>query len=92
MIAETSMDFIAPTAPDVAQRYMPENTESFTEGILYVIKTAFSELQPELADSVKICISLIAVVLIINILQSFAKHTYGVIQLTGCVLIGILLL
>ena len=92
MIAETSMDFLAPTAPEIAQRYMPENTESFTEGMLYVVKTAFSELQPELADSVKICISLIAVVLIINILQSFAKHNYGVIQLTGCVLIGIFLL
>ena len=92
MIAETSMDFLAPTAPEIAQRYMPENTESFTEGMLYVVKTAFSELQPELADSVKICISLIAVVLIINILQSFAKRNYGVIQLTGCVLIGIFLL
>ena len=92
MIAETSMDFLVPTAPEIAQRYMPENTESFTEGMLYVVKTAFSELQPELADSVKICISLIAVVLIINILQSFAKHNYGVIQLTACVLIGIFLL
>ena len=86
------MDFVAPTVPEFAQRYMPNNTESFVEGILYVFKSAILELRPEFAESIKICVSIIAIVLIINILQSFSQKNNGIIQLTGCVLMGLFLL
>lgn len=86
------MNFIAPTAPEIAERYMPEHTESFTEGLIYVLKTAIEELQPEFAESLKICVSIVAVVLLINVLQLFTQKNNRIIPLAGCLLIGLFLL
>lgn len=87
-----AMEFTAPEAPESAQEYMPEDTESFAEGLWYVIKSAIAKLQPSIAEAAGICLALIAVVLLISLLQSFSDSTKRVTQLAGTLGISILLI
>ena len=87
----SAMDFSAPSAPDGAQEYMPENTDSFAQGLLYVIKSAVAKLQPSIAEAAGVCLSLFAVVLLVSVMQSFSEGTRKISQLVGTLGIGILL-
>ena len=88
----SAMEFTAPPAPDGVEQYMPEDQESFAEGLLYIIKSAISQYLPDLSNSFKICLSLIATVLLMRILSSLSENSAGSIRLTGSVIIGLLLL
>ena len=82
----------APPAPKSALPYMPQEQESFGEGLFYILKTAFTKLKPEFAEASKIVLSVIVVVLLISILQTITEFSQNTVQLTGAVIIGILLL
>lgn len=89
---DSSMSFTAPAVPDSGQIYMPENTESFAEGLWYIVKTVITEIKPEFAKTAGICLSLIAIVILVSIVNSFSQKSSGVIKLTAAVVIGIMLL
>ena len=88
----SAMEFTAPAAPESAQQYMPDEQETFAEGLWYILKSAISALQPEIADASGVCLSLIAVVLLLSILTGFSESSARVVRLTGAVVIGVLLL
>ena len=84
-------EFTAPIAPDSAQIYMPEETESFTEGLWYIIKTAAANLMPGIAEAAGVCISLIAVCMLVSLLRSFQDISQNAVELVGTIVIGMLL-
>lgn len=88
----SATEFTAPAAPEAAQQYMPSEQETFADGLWYILKSAVSALQPELADASGVCLSLIAIVLLVSILNSFSKQPAGVLGLVVAVVIGLLLL
>lgn len=88
----SAMEFTAPVAPESAQKYMPEDTESFGEGLLYLLKTAIATIEPAITKASGICLSLIAVVILLSIADAFTERVSQVIHLTGAVLIGMILL
>ncbi|MBQ4642349.1 MAG: stage III sporulation protein AE [Oscillospiraceae bacterium] len=88
----SAMEFIAPAAPEDAQKFMPEDTESFGEGLWYIIKKAMEEVGPELVDASKVCLSLIAVVILLNIADTMSEKAGRAVRMTGAVLIGLILL
>jgi len=85
-------EFDAPIAPESAQLYMPAETESFADGLLYVIKSAIQAFHPSLANISGICLSLLATVLLLRILSNLSEDESAAIRLTGAVVIGLLLL
>lgn len=87
----TAMEFTAPPAPDAAQKYMPDTEETFAQGLWHIIKTAISAIQPELAGTARICLSVIVVVLLLSILKSIGKDMSLSIRLTGAVILGVLI-
>ena len=87
----SAMEFTAPAAPESAQPYMPED-ETFAEGLLYIIKTAVQSIKPELAEGSGVCLSAIAVVMLMGILNSFSGTSENVIRLVTSVVLGTLLL
>ncbi len=87
-----AQDFTAPEAPESAQKYMPENNNSFGEDLWFVIKSAFSDLQPSMAEATGICLSVIAIVLLSTLTQSLSEGTKKVTEVTGTVAIGVLLI
>lgn len=91
-IPVSAAEYVAPQAPESAQQYMPQDHNSFGEGLLFIVKQALLKLKPEMANALKICISVVGVVLLISILQTISDPSQNVIRLTGAAAIGILLL
>ena len=85
-------DFTAPPAPESAQKYMPSEQDTFADGLWYIFKSAVSALRPEFANASGICLSLIAIVLLVSILCGFTETSDGVIRIVTAVVIGLLLL
>jgi len=87
----SAVEITPPTAPASAEKYMPENTESFGEGLWYIIKEALLVLQPEVMESVKTCIKLICTSLIISFMTGLGAAK-RITDLTGVVTIGLVLM
>lgn len=72
--------------------YMPEDTESFGDGLWYIIRTALFKLQPSITEACGTCASLIAAALVLSLVGSFAGDTKHVVELAGTIAVGILLI
>lgn len=88
----SAMEFIAPTVPDSVEIYMPENTESFGDGIWYIFKQAITNLYPSIADASRICMTLIVASLLISLLQSFSERSKRIVELVGTLMISVFLI
>lgn len=85
-------EWTAPEAPDSAQGLMPVETESFGQGLWKIVTAAVKALEPELAEAAKICLSLVAVMLLSAILRSIQGTSDYVIEFSATIGIGALLL
>lgn len=85
-------EWAPPEAPDSAQELMPVETESFGEGLWKIVTSAFATLQPKLAEAAKVCLSLIAVMLLTAILRSIPGSSGNVLEFAATIGIGTLLL
>lgn len=88
----SAMEFTAPVAPEDAQKFMPDDTESFGEGLWYVVKNALDTVGPHINKASGICLSLIVVVILLNIAGTFSEKADRTIHICGAVLIGLILL
>ena len=88
----SAMEFTPPEAPASAEKYMPDNTESFGEGVWKIIKAAVGQLQPSIAEAAGTCLSIIAVVLLVSMLQGASDGSRQVVELVGTLTLGMLLL
>lgn len=88
----SAMEFTAPEAPESAQELMPKEAQTFGEGLWQIVKSAIPLIQPAIAEAAKACLSLIAVVLLISLLQAMPGDTSRMVELTGAITIGALLL
>lgn len=86
----SAMEFTAPTVPGSAEEYMPADTESFSEGLWHIFKIAVGKLQPSIAEASGVCLSLIAVAILISVLNSFSNAPPRVIELVGTLFASIL--
>ncbi len=85
-------DITAPTVPDSAEELMPPDTESFGEGLWYVIKSAVQALRPDIADACGICLMVIAAVILVSLLGNFPGITSSVAELAGTITVACILL
>ncbi len=86
-----AMEFVAPEAPSEAATYL-QNSSNFWEDLLFVFQSALKTLQPTLLETAGVCLSVIAVILMISMVEMIPGTSSKVIQLAGTVGIGILLL
>ena len=91
-ITVSAEEYTAPLAPNEAQQYMPNDEETFSEGLLYIVKSAIAKLYPEIKNASNICFALIAVVFLLSFLQIISKNAAAIIRLVGAIVIGILML
>lgn len=85
-------EFSAPEVPVSGQKYFPDDTESFGEGLWQIIKEAIAQLQPSFAEAAGISFRLIAVSLLagmLNVTSGKVKETVSLVSVVG---IGALLL
>ncbi len=88
----SAMEFEAPEVPESGQAYMPDNTESFGEGLWYVIKSAISAIRPEVVQAAGICLCIAAVVLLISLLSGLSARTKQLAEMAAIIGIAVLLL
>lgn len=84
-------EYSAPEAPQSAEKYIQEG-DSFGQDLWFVVKTALQDLQPAITNAAGICLSIIAVVLLVSILQNFPGVPTKTCELISSVSIGVLLL
>ena len=82
----------APEVPPSAAEFMPEQPDTFAEGLLYVLKKAITYIEPSLADASGICCSLIAIALLVSLLSAMPGASKNVVETAGAVCVGLLLL
>lgn len=87
----SALDVSIPEAPDVAEEYMPEDTESFGDGVWYIFKLVIGKIHPEIVEASGICLSVVAIVLICSLVHGFSDSTKRTTELIAAVMIGILL-
>lgn len=90
-----SVDATAFTPPDVpknAASLMPDETDSFGEGLSYILSEAIGKLRPSVLDAVRICVSIISVSLIIGLFSELSANVKPVITAIGTVIICVTLL
>ena len=88
----SAMDFTAPEVPDSAQALMPVQTDSFGQGLIKILKEALFAMQPEIASAAGVCLSLVALVMLVSILRQMSEKSEKSIVIAGTVAVGVLLL
>lgn len=92
VIPVSATEITAPTVPESGRDFMPEDTESFGEGVLEILRDAISNLRPDLREAARICTAVIGVVLLVSVLSSFPGTTSAAADLCGTVAIAAVLL
>lgn len=85
-------EYSVPDGPDSAQELLPENRDSFGEGLWYVFSTALQQLSPKIAQSCGICFSLIGTVMLTSVLGAYDGKSKAVVELVSVIAIACLLL
>ena len=91
-IPVSAAEFTAPTAPESAQEWMPETDLSFTEGLLEILSKVLSNIQPSVAEGVRVCVQITAAVLLVSLVRQFQSGAGYAADLTGTIVIGLILL
>lgn len=81
-----------PTVPPGGEKYMPENTESFGQGLLEILTDAAKLLLPAAKDAAKSCAKLLATALLLSIASQTKGSTIKTNALVGSLSISALLL
>ena len=87
-----ALDYTAPTVPDSAQIYMPEDTESFGDGLWYVIRSGIRNLMPNVTKACGTCLSITGIVLLLSVLEGLSESAKKIVSLIAAVAIGTLVL
>ncbi len=84
--------YTAPEAPNEVQELLPEDRDSFGEGLWYVIRSAFRQLSPQIAQSCGICFSLMGTVMLTSVLGAYDGKSKAVVELVSVIAVACLLL
>lgn len=88
----SAMEFTAPTVPSDAAQIVPEEPQSFGEGLTELLKAAVALIQPELASAARICLAVVGAVMLVSLVNNLPGGNEKIINLTGTVVLGLLLL
>ena len=87
-----ALDLQAPEVPEFAMEFMPKDPGNFRDGLMELLRDALLSLRPDLKEGMGVCLGVIALVMMVSMLQSFPGSRIHVLELSGAVAVGILLL
>ena len=88
----SAAEFTAPTVPEDARAYMPQEPETFAEGLWFVIKSATQTIWPEVSDAAGVCLRVFAIVMLVGMVHTISEGAAAVSSLAAIVTIGLILL
>lgn len=87
-----ALEFHAPEVPESGSEFMPDETQSFAEGLWSIIKEGIVHIKPSFAQSAGICFSVSMCVILCSIVKAFPGAQCKAVELVGTILLGFLLL
>ena len=87
-----ALAFEPPEAPESALPYMPDETESFGEGLLFVIREAIRKTQPGFTEAAGVCAVAVGITAAISILSCFSEKQDAIFNLAGTLIVSVLML
>lgn len=88
----SAMEFTAPTVSGEAEKFVPDQSQTFGEGLIALIKAAIPLIQPELAATARTCLTTLGAVMLVSMVNTLPGGNKTVINLSGTLFLGILLL
>lgn len=92
VVPVSALDFQAPEVTGEAANRVPEDTTSFSKGLLEIGRQALGSLQPELKEAAGVSLSVMAVVLLTSLVNGMPGKSEKVIGLVSTLALGVLLL
>lgn len=88
----TAVNYSPPVVPEQAQKFFPENTDSFMDGLWEMFKRATAFVSPDLSQAAGVCLCVFGIILLILLLDTLSESTKPVHKLIGTIAISITLL
>ena len=79
----SALEIEAPAPPGEALKWMPENTESFGEGLYELLCRAIDALGPDIREASQLCLGLFAVVVLVGLLRPISSGARKIVDLSG---------
>lgn len=86
-----SGDFTAPVVPEAGRALMP-NATTLAEGLGMILRDLLPLIRPDLYEASRVCLAVIAAVMIVSTVQSFSKELRSVCNLTASTAVSAALL
>lgn len=87
-----ALELTAPTVPEAGESMMPENTDSFSDGLIELFRNAIGTIRPDIREAGITCMGIMGIALILSVFQALPGSKMSVCELVGAVAVGILLL
>lgn len=87
-----AVEIEAPRAPESAREYLPQESSTFSEDLIYILKAAFSALQPSITQASKSSLSILAIALLVSLTENLNSSIKSVTELTASLAISTILL
>ncbi len=88
----SAIELTAPQVPDAGRELMPEESETFSEGLRKVLKSAIKYLRPDFAEAASSCLAVIGATMLSGLISTFSDPIKRVTTLAGTVTVAALLL
>lgn len=91
-VPAAALEIEAPQIPSEYSGRMPHDTDDLTDGLLEIISDAIQSLRPDLQEAVRICVGILAAVLLVSVVQTFSASAQTMTETIGVIVIAVLLL
>lgn len=88
----SALEITAPTVPESAADVMPQEPETFAEGLWQLIRAVVAKVRPEIAEAAGICLGVAAAGLMISVLQPMTGRGKKIAELTCTLSIALILM
>ena len=91
LAAVATGEWTAPTIPAEAEIWIPEETDTFVEGLLELLGQVIPKIQPAMTEAAGICAGILAIALLVSLVSNLHGPSGEAADLAGTVSIGLLL-
>lgn len=87
-----ALDITAPEVPESGREWMPDEADSFWEGLMMILRDGVRLIRPDLREASSLCMGIVAVILMLSLLQAMSVRVKALAELSGAVMIAVTLL
>lgn len=88
----SALEIEAPKVPEAGRQWMPEKTDSFSEGFWELVQKAIGAIRPDLREAAQVSLGIVAAVLMVSVIQAVCPNGKDTAQTAGTISIAAMLL